>query len=93
MGNNLSCGIGLSVFALRNCEGLLRNITLKSNTRVFSDGPLNFESQSSDEDDTRAGIPFPNFQTTPTEYFELDRFNVRQSLNTVDLQWHESSNS
>ncbi|GFX01108.1 hypothetical protein TNCV_4580741 [Trichonephila clavipes] len=35
-------------------------------TRAFGDGPRNFEPWSSDVDDTSAGIPSPNYHTTPT---------------------------
>ncbi|GBM90447.1 hypothetical protein AVEN_111253-1 [Araneus ventricosus] len=33
---------------------------------IFWDGPRKFEPLSVDEDDTRAGIPSPNFHATPT---------------------------
>ncbi|GFY35220.1 hypothetical protein TNCV_5045941 [Trichonephila clavipes] len=39
------------------------NVTLFSYTRAFGDGPRNFEPWSSDEDDTRAGTPSPNYHT------------------------------
>ncbi|PRD31438.1 UNVERIFIED_CONTAM: hypothetical protein NCL1_23560 [Trichonephila clavipes] len=39
-----------------------------SYTRAFGDGPRNFESWSSDVDDTSAGILSPNYHTTPTAY-------------------------
>ncbi|GFW21664.1 hypothetical protein TNCV_4281791 [Trichonephila clavipes] len=43
-------------------------------TRAFGDGPRNFEPWSSDVDDTWAGIPVPNYHTTPTG----GRFSSRQ---------------
>ncbi|GBO00097.1 hypothetical protein AVEN_121750-1 [Araneus ventricosus] len=33
---------------------------------LFRDGPRNFEPQSDDEDDTRAGTPSPKFPATST---------------------------
>ncbi|GFW37714.1 hypothetical protein TNCV_4629191 [Trichonephila clavipes] len=48
--------------------------------RVFSDGPLNFEPWSSDEGNTRAGTPSPNFPTPSTRRrMKPDRFNVHPS--------------
>ncbi|GFU62267.1 hypothetical protein TNCV_4859781 [Trichonephila clavipes] len=35
-------------------------------SRAFGDGPHNFESWSSDEDDIKAGTSSPNYHTTPT---------------------------
>ncbi|GBM00989.1 hypothetical protein AVEN_55503-1 [Araneus ventricosus] len=35
----------------------------RSNTRVFCVGPRNFEPQTHEEDNTRAGIPSPSFRT------------------------------
>ncbi|GFY18712.1 uncharacterized protein TNCV_2399341 [Trichonephila clavipes] len=37
-----------------------------SYSRAFGEGSRNFEPRSSDEDDTRAGTPSPNYHTTPT---------------------------
>ncbi|GFX35054.1 hypothetical protein TNCV_2329941 [Trichonephila clavipes] len=45
------------------------NVVLFSYTRAFGNGLRNFEPRSSDEDDTCAGTPCPNYNTTPT--FEL----------------------
>ncbi|GFW82354.1 hypothetical protein TNCV_3818351 [Trichonephila clavipes] len=39
------------------------NVALFSYTRAFGDRPRNFEPWSSDEDDTRAGTPSPNYHT------------------------------
>ncbi|GFV42784.1 hypothetical protein TNCV_841391 [Trichonephila clavipes] len=43
--------------------------------RAIDDGPRDFESRSSDEDDISSGIPSPNYHTTP---LSLDTFNVHQ---------------
>ncbi|GFW89105.1 hypothetical protein TNCV_2685391 [Trichonephila clavipes] len=43
-------------------------------TRTFGDGPCNLEPCSSDEDDTSARTPSPNYHTTPTE----ERLSSRQ---------------
>ncbi|GFY10174.1 hypothetical protein TNCV_2628531 [Trichonephila clavipes] len=49
---------------------------LKSNTKAIYDGSLNFESRSSDQDDTRAGSSFsPNYHTNGRT-LRLVRFNV-----------------
>ncbi|GFV18483.1 hypothetical protein TNCV_4469191 [Trichonephila clavipes] len=48
-----------------------------SNERAFANGPRYFEPWSSDEDDTFAGNPSPNFRTTPMGgRLSLDIFNV-----------------
>ncbi|GFW90012.1 hypothetical protein TNCV_2172071 [Trichonephila clavipes] len=47
-------------------EGGNINVALFSYTKAFGDGPLHFEPRSSDEDNTRAGNPSPNYRTTPT---------------------------
>ncbi|GFY21543.1 hypothetical protein TNCV_1166911 [Trichonephila clavipes] len=48
-------------------------------TRAIDDGPPNFESWSSDEDDTCAGLTSPNFHTIPTGgCLSFDRFNVHR---------------
>ncbi|GFV37519.1 hypothetical protein TNCV_127301 [Trichonephila clavipes] len=46
-------------------------------SRPFGDGPYNFESQSCDEDDTRAGEP-PSFLTSSSTSFE-SRYIYRAS--------------
>ncbi|GFV65500.1 hypothetical protein TNCV_1737371 [Trichonephila clavipes] len=47
-----------------------------SYSKAFGDGPRNFETWSSDEDDIRVGTP-PNFHIPPTRgHLNLDRFNV-----------------
>ncbi|GBL81637.1 hypothetical protein AVEN_93428-1 [Araneus ventricosus] len=56
----------------------------------FWNGPRNFEPRSDDEDDIRAGTPFPNFRTTPTggHLTPYIRFNEQQAPNMTDLQWN-----
>ncbi|GFW60588.1 hypothetical protein TNCV_569341 [Trichonephila clavipes] len=50
-------------------EGVNINVALFSYTRAFRDVSRHFEPWSSDEDDTRAGTPSPNYHTNGT--FEL----------------------
>ncbi|GFU97098.1 hypothetical protein TNCV_3347441 [Trichonephila clavipes] len=48
---------------------------------VFGDRPRNFEPWSSDEDDTWADTPSPNFHTTPTgRHWSLNTFIVHRQL-------------
>ncbi|GFV01076.1 hypothetical protein TNCV_1009971 [Trichonephila clavipes] len=48
------------------CQDHLQCFSLSlDNTKVFGDGPPNFEPWSSDEDDTGAGTSFPNNPTPP----------------------------
>ncbi|GFX24879.1 hypothetical protein TNCV_3451511 [Trichonephila clavipes] len=48
------------------------NIAPFSYSRVFGDGPRNFEPWTSQEDDTRDGIPSPNYHSTSNgKTFEL----------------------
>ncbi|GFY22600.1 hypothetical protein TNCV_2178611 [Trichonephila clavipes] len=49
--------------------------------RVFGDRPRNFEPWSSDEDDTWADTPSPDFHTTPTgRHWSLNTFIVHGLL-------------
>ncbi|GFU76742.1 hypothetical protein TNCV_2391371 [Trichonephila clavipes] len=51
----------------------------ESYTRAFSDGPRNFKLWPSDEDDTGAGTPSPNYHPSPREDVSaLDRFSVHR---------------
>ncbi|GFU56227.1 transposable element Tcb1 transposase [Trichonephila clavipes] len=54
--------------------------------RAFGEGPLNFEPWSSDEDNTCALTPSPNFYTTPTGgRLSLDKITCIDLLCTVGL--------
>ncbi|GFW36669.1 hypothetical protein TNCV_1956691 [Trichonephila clavipes] len=45
--------------------------------KAIRNGPHNFESWSSNEEDTLAGTPSPNFHTRPMGgRLSLDKFNV-----------------
>ncbi|GFY13775.1 hypothetical protein TNCV_4961441 [Trichonephila clavipes] len=43
-----------------------QNVAYSAPFRVFGNRPRNFEPWSSDEDDTWADTPSPDFHTTPT---------------------------
>ncbi|GFV85943.1 hypothetical protein TNCV_203231 [Trichonephila clavipes] len=59
-----------------------------SYTRDFGGGPSKFHPQSSDEDDTCAGTPSPNFHTIPSAgRLSLDRFKA-QHLYMEGCQWY-----
>ncbi|GFX58378.1 hypothetical protein TNCV_306681 [Trichonephila clavipes] len=48
---------------------------------VLGDRPRNFEPRSSDEDDTWADTPSPDFHTTPTgRHWSLNTFIVHRPL-------------
>ncbi|GFU90053.1 hypothetical protein TNCV_2439401 [Trichonephila clavipes] len=49
------------------------SVALFSYTRAFGDGPHNREPWSSDEDDTGASIPSPNYPPHPTGRIERER--------------------
>ncbi|GBN33563.1 hypothetical protein AVEN_218043-1 [Araneus ventricosus] len=54
---------------------------VKATRQLFWDGFRNFEPLSDDEDDTRDGIPSPNFRTKPVGGCLVPylRFNVKQA--------------
>ncbi|GFW23813.1 hypothetical protein TNCV_4496901 [Trichonephila clavipes] len=65
-----------------------------SNPRVIGDGLRNFESRSSDDDDSRAVTSFlklPHHNNVRT--LSRDRFNERPLPYMADLLWHQDSNS
>ncbi|GFT55151.1 SEC14-like protein 2 [Trichonephila clavipes] len=66
-------GLEAQNLSFLGCPNILRYVTgkdlpahLLNFPRAFGDGPRNFELWSSDEDDTSAGTPSPNYHTTPT---------------------------
>ncbi|GBN51869.1 hypothetical protein AVEN_132740-1 [Araneus ventricosus] len=64
---------------------------LEPTQELFWDGPHNFEPQSDDEDDTRAGTPSPNFRTTPKGGHSATTYNLARNRPpyTADLQWNQ----
>ncbi|GFT01026.1 hypothetical protein TNCV_4054281 [Trichonephila clavipes] len=54
-------------------------------TRIKDDGPRNFDSRSSDEDDTRAGTTLSKHPTKPTEQLRLDTTGGLLAIDLVIL--------
>ncbi|GFS76608.1 hypothetical protein TNCV_1622051 [Trichonephila clavipes] len=62
------------------------NVAQFKYTRVFGNGPRNFEPWSRDEDDTSVGTPLLTTTTHQREDVSaLDRFNVHRSTTRWDL--------
>ncbi|GBN96215.1 hypothetical protein AVEN_116034-1 [Araneus ventricosus] len=64
--------------------------TFEATRELFWDGPRYFELRSNEEDDTSAGTPSPNFQSTPAGGVNRDAASdlaCNRLTYSADLQW------
>ncbi|GBL91472.1 hypothetical protein AVEN_136953-1 [Araneus ventricosus] len=64
----------------RNLSLVIFTSRFEATRELFLDVPRNFEPRSDDEDDTRAGIPSPNFRT-PAYELTCNRPHTRRIFN------------